>query len=274
MYVAAVDMGARTVKSVVMDGERRILGKGTRRCHPDFPRVARETLSLAMEDAGLAEEDLSYIATTGFGRYNVPFRDIQITDITCGARGAAFLFPGTRSVLDIGSQSTRAVAVFEGGRVKGFHSNDMCAAGAGGFIERAARYLEVELEEVGMLSFAGDNPQPISSICAVLAESELINHVTNDLSVENILRGVHDSMATRSFALLKRVGVEAELTFIGGLAGQAGMVAALEEKLKMKVNVPEEPDFVGALGAAILAMQRVEKGLGVKEEKGRLREPS
>ncbi len=260
MYVAGVDMGSRTVKALVMDGERRILGKGRTRSYPDFPRVARETLSLALSEAGLEEKDLGYIATTGFGRYNVPFRDIQITDITCGARGAAFLFPGTRTVLDIGSQSTRAVAVFEGGKVRVFRSNDMCAAGAGSFIERAARYLEVELEAVGMLSLNGDDPQPVSSICAVLAESEIVNHVTEDVSVENILRGVHDSMATRSFALLKPVGVEDEVIFIGGLAGQAGMVVALEGKLNTKVNVPEEPDLVGALGAALLALRRVDKG--------------
>ena len=260
MYIAGVDMGSRSVKALVMDGERRILGKGRSRAHPDFLRIAKEALSLAVKDGGLEEKDVSYVAATGFGRYNVPFRDTQITEVTCGAKGATFLFPGTRSVLDIGSQSSRAIAVFEGGKVKGFRSNDMCAAGAGGFIERAARYLEVELEEVGALSLNGDNPQPISSICAVLAESELVNHVTDDVSVENILRGVHDSMATRSLALLRRVGVEDEVTFIGGLAGQTGMVAALEGKLKMKVNVPEEPDFVGALGAALLALQRIEKG--------------
>jgi predicted CoA-substrate-specific enzyme activase len=143
--------------------------------------------------------------------------------------------------------------------VKEFKTNDKCAAGAGGFIERAARYLEVRLEAIGDLSLQADNPQSISSVCAVLAESEIINHMTAGVSVENILRGIHLSLAQRAMSLLKRVGLAPELTFIGGVARQAGMVKALEETAGMKVNVPAEPDLVGALGAAVLGLRRVEK---------------
>jgi len=259
LAVAGIDVGSRTTKAVVLDDTRRILGKGSARTRPDFPRVAGEALALALAEAGLAEGDLAYTATTGFGRYNVPSRDIQITDITCGARGAAFLYPGTSCVLDIGCQSTRAIRVRDGGRVKEFRTNDKCAAGAGGFIERAARYLEVGLEEVGGLSLEADSPQPISSVCAVLAESEIINHMTAGVSVENILRGIHLSLANRALALLKRVGLEPELTFIGGVARQAGMVRALEETVGITVNVPSDPELVGALGAALLGLARVEK---------------
>lgn len=257
--VAGIDIGSRMTKAVILDESRQILGKGSARTRPDFPRVVREALDLALAEAGLSEGDLAYTATTGFGRYNVPFRDIQITDITCGARGAAFLFPGTACVLDIGSQSTRAIRVREDGRVKEFRSNDKCAAGAGGFIERAARYLEVGLEDVGRLSLQADAPQPISSVCAVLAESEIINHMTAGVSVENVLRGIHLSLANRALALLKRVGLEPELTFIGGVARQAGMVKALEETVGIRVNVPAEPELVCALGAALLGLRRAEK---------------
>ena len=171
---------------------------------PDFHAVAKEVLDLALQGAGLKETDLDYIATTGFGRYNVPFRDVQITDITCVGRGAVFLFPKTRCVLDIGAQSTRALRVSDTGKVREFRTNDKCAAGAGGFIERACKYLEVNIDQVGDLSIQANKPQTISSVCAVLAESEIINHVSNGETIENILRGVHNSLASRALALLKR----------------------------------------------------------------------
>ena len=257
--VAGIDMGAKSTKAIVMDQERRVLGKSMVNTRPDFPAIAKEALDLALEQAGHEEKDLNYIATTGFGRYNVPFRDIQITDITCVGRGSVFLFPKTRSILDIGAQSTRAIRVNENGKVREFRTNDKCAAGAGGFIERAAKYLEVKLEEVGELSIKADKPQTISSVCAVLAESEIINHVSNGQTVENILYGVHQSLVSRAMALMKRVGLEDEITFVGGVARQKGMVRALGETIKKEVNVSEEPDMVGALGAALLALRRLEK---------------
>ncbi len=264
IFVAGIDMGAKSTKALILDGEKRICGKGTVRTRPDFHAVAQEVLDAALRQASLKQKDLNYIATTGFGRYNVPFRDIQITDITCVGRGAVFLFPNTRCVLDIGAQSTRALRVTEAGKVREFRTNDKCAAGAGGFIERACKYLEVNIDQVGDLSIQADKPQTISSVCAVLAESEIINHVSTGESVENILRGVHNSLASRALALLKRSGMEDEVTFVGGVARQKGMVRALEETLKRKVNVSEEPELVGALGAALLALRRLEK---IREDK-------
>jgi predicted CoA-substrate-specific enzyme activase len=258
-FVAGVDIGSRITKAVVIDRTRKILGKSSSRTRPQFAEIARETLLQALDEAKLQERDLCYIAATGFGRYNVPFRNIQITDITCGARAAGFLFPATKCVLDIGSQCTRAIRLRDSGKVQTFRTNDKCAAGAGSFIERAARYLEVDLEDVGKLSLFADNPQAISSVCAVLAESEIVNHMTAGVSVENILRGIHMSLASRAAGLLSRVGKESELTFIGGVARQAGIVKALEEILGMPVNVPSEPEFVTALGAALLGLTRVEK---------------
>jgi predicted CoA-substrate-specific enzyme activase len=263
-FVAGIDMGAKSTKAVVMDGEKRICGKARVKTRPDFPAVAKEVLDLALQQAGLKENDLNYIATTGFGRYNVPFRDVQITDITCVGRGAVFLFPKTRCVLDIGAQSTRALRVSDTGKVREFRTNDKCAAGAGGFIERACKYLEVNIDQVGDLSIQANKPQTISSVCAVLAESEIINHVSNGETIENILRGVHNSLASRALALLKRSGMEDEVTFVGGVARQKGMVKALEETLKRKINVSEEPELVGALGAALLALRRLEK---IREDK-------
>ncbi len=258
-FVAGIDIGAKSTKVVILDEKKQIRGKISVKTRPDFTAVAKEALDRALQKAGLKEKELSYIATTGFGRYNVPFRDVQITEITCVARGAAFLFPKTHCVLDIGAQSTRAIRVHDGGKVREFRTNDKCAAGAGGFIERAAKYLEVKVEEVGDLSMKADKPETISSVCAVLAESEIINHVSAGGTVENIMRGVHISLASRALALIKRAGLEDEVTFVGGVARQKGMVKALEETLKRKVNVDAEPEMAGALGAALLASRRLEK---------------
>lgn len=258
-FVAGIDMGAKSTKVLILDEEKRIQGKSVVKTRVDFPAVAKEAVNTALQQAGLKEKDLSYIATTGFGRYNVPFRDIQITEITSAARGAVFLFPKTRCVLDIGAQSTRAMRVLDTGKVRNFRTNDKCAAGAGGFIERASKYLEIKIEEVGDLSIQATKPQTISSVCAVLAESEIINHVSSGEKIEDILRGVHNSLASRALALIKRAGLEDEVTFVGGVARQKGMVKALEETVKTKVNVSEEPDMIGALGAALLALRRLEK---------------
>src|SRR3972149_5793321 len=216
VFVAGIDMGAKSTKAVILDDQRRIRGQSFIRTRPDFAAIAKEVLDLALQNAGIKESDLSYIATTGFGRYNVPFRDIQITDITCVGTGAVFLFPKTRTVLDIGAQSSRALRVSETGKVKEFRTNDKCAAGAGGFIERAAKYLEIEIEDVGRLSLEATKPQTISSV--------------------------------------------------GGVARQKGMIKALEETVKRKVNVSEEPHMVGALGAALLALRRLEKLRGEKQK--------
>jgi predicted CoA-substrate-specific enzyme activase len=258
-FVAGIDMGAKSTKAIIMDGEKRVCAKAAIKTRPDFAAVAREALHSALQQAGISEKEVNYIATTGFGRYNVPFRDIQITDITCVGRGAVFLFSKTRCVLDIGAQSTRALRVTDTGKVREFRTNDKCAAGAGGFIERACKYLEVQVDQVGDLSLQATKPQTISSVCAVLAESEIINHVSTGETVDNILRGVHNSLASRALALLKRAGMEDEVTFVGGVARQKGMVKALEETLKRKVNVSDEPELVGALGAALLALRRLEK---------------
>lgn len=137
--------------------------------------------------------------------------------------------------------------------------NEKCAAGSGGFLERAAKYLEVAVSDIGRLSLDAGRPQPISSVCAVLAESEIINHVSEGIGVENILRGIHNSLADRALGLLKRVGLDGEVTFIGGVARQEGMVRALRDKLGLAVNVPDEPQFTTALGAALLGLQRFRK---------------
>lgn len=267
-YVAGIDIGSRSTKAVLLDESRQVRGTALVKTRPDFPGVSKEAMEKALAEAGGKLGDVKYVATTGLGRYNIPFRNLQITDITCAARGAEFLFPKTACVLDVGGQSTRAIRLREGGKVKEFKSNDKCAAGSGGFLERAAHYLEIPLEELGALSMASEKPTMISSVCAVLAESEIINLVSDGQTVENIIRGIHNSLASRSKALLARVGLENEVTFVGGVARQSGMVASLQDAIGRQVNVSDQPAMVAALGAALLGYQRLQKlgGIGNQDQ--------
>jgi predicted CoA-substrate-specific enzyme activase len=261
MLVAGIDVGSGTTKCVLIDETGAVRGQGALRTKADFEKVAREALDAALADGNVAAADVAYVATTGLGRYAISFRDIQITDLTCGARGAAAEFPATRYVLDVGAQCSRAIKLREGGKVKEFHMNEKCAAGSGGFLERAAKYLEVTVADLGPLSLKATKPQPISSVCAVLAETEIINHVSEGVGVENILRGIHNSLADRALGLLKRVGLDGEVTVIGGVALQEGMLLALREKLGVPINVPRAPHLTAARGAAILGLQRLRKTL-------------
>ncbi len=256
MLVAGVDIGSGTTKCVLVDEAGAVRGRGQTRTRADFEKVAREAVAAALEAAGVSGDAVAYTATTGLGRYAVPFRDIQITDLTCGARGAATACPEARFVLDIGAQCSRAIRLRDGGKVKEFHMNEKCAAGSGGFLERAAKYLEVSVADIGPLSLGAARPQAISSVCAVLAETEIINHVSEGVTVENILRGIHNSLADRALSLLKRVGLDGPVAFIGGVARQEGMVVALREKLGVPVLVPDGPQFAAAFGAALLGRQR------------------
>lgn len=280
-YVAGIDSGSGFTKAVVIRQAENgrpplLLGRAITRTGARVEESASSALAAAIGDASLQPGEVSYVAATGFGRYGISFRDIQITEITSAARGAHYLTPNASVVLDIGSQSTRAVALRDGGRVRAFKTNDKCAAGSGSFIQRAAKYLQVGIEDVGELALKSENSQAISSVCAVLAESEIINHVSAGVSIEDILRGIYDSLADRAAMLLKRVQARGgvapnspagkddspaeggQTLFIGGVATQRGMVKALEDRLGVKVKVPADCEYVCALGAALLGLQRLQ----------------
>jgi predicted CoA-substrate-specific enzyme activase len=259
LCTAAIDLGTGFTKAAIASSEAdgiAVIGKGRVKSGVDLEASARRALAAAIADAGIDPREIAYTATTGFGRYGFSNRDIQITDITSAARGAHFLLPDSHVVIDIGNQCTRAISVTAEGKVKAFKTNDKCAAGSGSFIGRAAKYLEVPLDDVGAIALKANNPQPISSVCAVLAESEIINLVSAGVSVEDILRGIYDSLAERAATLLRRVGLDKQVTFIGGVARQQGMVKALEQRLGIPVLVPADADFVCAIGAAVLGIRR------------------
>jgi predicted CoA-substrate-specific enzyme activase len=264
--VAGIDIGSGFTKAVILDppraGDTRavVLGRGRVPTGTDLEKAATLALEAALAEAGLKKDDVGYVATTGFGRSTVSFRDIQMTEITSGAKGAHFLFPEANAVLDIGGQSTRAMTLDANGKVSQFKTNDKCAAGSGSFIVRAVKYLQIPLETVGDIALGSTNPQAISSICAVLAESEIINHVSAGIGLEDIVGGIYASLADRAAMLLKRAGTQLEVVLIGGVAVQKGMVKALETKLKAKVRVPTHPEYVCALGAGLLGIKRLQAG--------------
>lgn len=261
IILAGIDVGTRMTKCVLLDAEAGTpLATLSRPSGHDFARTTSRILDEACAGAGTKREAIRYIASTGFGRYQVPDRHIQITEITCHAMGAHHLFPNTRTVIDMGAQNARAIhLVVDQGRVKKFRMNDKCASGAGRFLERVARGLELELDEIGRLSLRSKDPQPISSICAVLAESEVINLVTVGYPVEDILMGTNISLAERIVALMRQVAVEEEITMTGGVTRNAGMVEAISRKLGMKLNVSPMSEYAGALGACLLAERRIQK---------------
>lgn len=257
--LAGVDVGTRMTKAVVVDDAGRITCKASVPTGHDLAGAARRALDAALAGANGGAHDPEYVAATGFGRYQVAFRQTQITEITAHGRGALALSPETRSVLDVGAMNARAMRVDASGRVRAFRMNDKCASGAGRFLERVAKGLEIHLDQLGPLSLRSTSPQTISSICAVLAESEVINLVTQGHAVEDILAGTHQSIAGRVAALLRQVGVEPAVTLTGGVTKNAGMVRALSDRLGVTLGVHPDAEYAGALGAALLALGRIRR---------------
>ncbi|KAA3607766.1 MAG: 2-hydroxyglutaryl-CoA dehydratase [Planctomycetota bacterium] len=267
--IAGVDIGSRMTKAILIhaeaaEGGDRILGRCSVFSHFDLQAATENALEGALADAGVPRENLGYLAATGYGRYQARDRDIQITEITCHARGAVALMPEVRTILDVGAQNARAIRLQASGRVQSFRMNDKCASGAGRFVERVAKALEIELDRVGPLGLQSEDPCEISSICAVLAESEVINHVTNGETIPNILQGTHVSIADRLSSLVRQVGMEAPVGLTGGVAKNRALVKALEERLELPLMLDRDAEFAGAYGAALLARKRY--GLTAKAE--------
>jgi predicted CoA-substrate-specific enzyme activase len=223
-------------------------------------RAIEAALAQALNQARIQRDRLAYIISTGYGRERVEFGDGRITEITAHGRGALSLFPGTRTVIDIGGQDSKVIRLDEAGRVINFQMNDKCAAGTGRFLEVMARALEVDVAQMGELSLNSRNPLRVSSVCTVFAESEVVGLIARGEKREDILRAIHAAVADRTQGLAGRVGLKPEVTLSGGVAKNKGVVRALEERLGFKVNIPQEPQTTGALGAALIARDREMKG--------------
>jgi benzoyl-CoA reductase subunit D len=266
---AGIDVGTGAVKAAVFqveDGKQEWLSRSLLRIRQRDPiELARLAFDNALEDAKLRPQDINYVATTGEGE-SVPFHTGHFYSMTSHARGAIYLEPQSRAALDVGALHGRAISIDERGKVLSYKMTSQCASGSGQFLENIARYLGIAQEEIGTLSRQADNPEVVSSICAVLAETDVINMVSRGISASNILKGIHLSMAARLSKLLKAVGMKQGVVMVtGGLALDNGLVAALEEDIShlkdMKVSVRSHSDsiYAGAIGAALWGAFRYEK---------------
>jgi len=254
---AGIDVGSLCTKAVLVDGEGRVLSYAIRRSGAAHRQAAESCFGEALDRAGAGREDVRYIVSTGYGRARVSFADAEITEITCHAHGARRLFPEVRMVIDIGGQDSKVVYIGASGQVTNFVMNDKCAAGTGRFLEVMATALEVPLEEMGRLSLRATRDLEVSSMCTVFAESEVISLIASGHDKADVAAAIHKAIARRIAGLVGQLGLREKAAMTGGVAKNIGVVRALEERLGIRLSVPEEPQITGALGAALLAAERL-----------------
>ena len=256
-YAAGVDVGSTQTKAIIINEDKEIVGRSLIDTGANVIVAAENAYSEALKNSGIQEEEVEYIIGTGYGRYRVTFGNTQVTEISCHARGASHMFPNTKTVLDMGGQDTKAIRVSPTGEVLDFCMNDKCAAGTGRFLGAAAAALDIPLNELGHVAMRSERPVKISTTCTVFAESEVLSWLGKGKKIEDILWGVHLSIASRSVGLLRRVGIEDELTFTGGVTKNAGVIKALEQAIGLKLNISDDSHYIGALGAALFALDHI-----------------
>jgi benzoyl-CoA reductase subunit D len=266
---AGIDVGTSTIKAAlftVENGQSNWLSRFSMRIRQRDPmELSRVAFDQLLEDGKVNEKDVDYVASTGEGE-SIPFHTGHFYSMTTHGRGAVYLDPEARAALDVGALHGRAISIDERGKVLSYKMTSQCASGSGQFLENIARYLGIAQDEIGALSRKSDNPEVVSSICAVLAETDVINMVSRGITAPNILKGIHLSMAARLSKLLKSIGATSGVVMMtGGLALDKGLVAALEEDIAnikdMKSIVRSHPDsiYAGAIGAALWGAYRFEK---------------
>jgi (R)-2-hydroxyacyl-CoA dehydratese activating ATPase len=256
-YAAGVDVGSTQTKAVIVGEDRRIVARALVETGANVVRAAQQAFDTALAAGDLREEEVEYVVGTGYGRYKVTFGNTQVTEISCHGRGAVHMFPETRTVVDMGGQDTKAIRVSASGEILDFCMNDKCAAGTGRFLGAAASALDIPLDRLGVTALQGERPVRITTTCTVFAESEVLSWLGKGKKIEDILLGVHQSIAARSAGLLRRVGLDEQVTFTGGVARNPAMVQTLEERLGLRLNVSEDSHYMGALGAALFALDHV-----------------
>jgi predicted CoA-substrate-specific enzyme activase len=256
-YAAGVDVGSTQTKAVIIDEEKSIVARALTETGANVIRAAESAFQEALSAGDLREEEVEYVVGTGYGRYKVTFGNTQVTEISCHGRGSVHMFPNTRTVVDMGGQDTKAIRVSETGEIVDFCMNDKCAAGTGRFLGAASSALDIPLDELGPTALRGERAVKISTTCTVFAESEVLSWLGKGKKIEDILLGVHQSIASRSAGLLRRVGIEEAVTFTGGVAKNVAMIETLNRSLDLSVNVSDESHYMGALGAALFALDHI-----------------
>jgi len=256
--VAGVDIGSLSTEVVILD-KRAMLAAIIIPTGANSRLAAEKAMKMALEESGLSRDDLQYIVATGYGRVSAPFADKKVTEISCHGKGAFYLNPEVRTVIDIGGQDSKVIRLDSQGKVVDFVMNEKCAAGTGRFLEVMAHALEIDLEEMSRPAPPTVNVAHISSMCTVFAESEVVSLIAEGHPREEIIKGIIYSVVERTVSMARRVGVEEKLMMTGGVAKNTALREALGESLGFKVLVPDEPQAVGALGAALIAAEELEK---------------
>lgn len=254
MITVGIDVGSITTKGAIMDDDR-LLGASIRNTGFQSGQSGQALYEALLSENGVTSSDVHSVIATGYGRKNVKFADRSVTEITCHGAGAYFLNPEVRTIIDIGGQDSKVIALDSSGKVSDFVMNDKCAAGTGRFIEVMAGALEASLDKFGQLSLAAERPSTISSLCTVFAESEVISLIAGGESRENIVAGIHAAIARRVAAMATRVGMQPPVMMTGGVAKNVGVVNALEKKIGQPILVLPEAQVTGAIGAALLAQK-------------------
>lgn len=259
MYYLGIDIGSLSCDAVLVDDDEKVIASSVvptgARNRESIERVTADVLRAA----GIAPGDVRATVSTGYGRDRVDDRLASVTEITCHARGIAKLAPGTRLLVDIGGQDSKAILLAADGRVADFAMNDKCAAGTGRFLEAMARALQVDIDEMGSLAEGAMGRQAISSMCTVFAESEVVSLIADGTPVREIVHGINRSIAARIMGMVKRLAPDhgaLPAAMSGGVARNSGVVSAIRSALGADVAVPAKPDTVGALGAALIARER------------------
>lgn len=255
MIVAGVDVGNKFTKVVIME-DGQMLSKSMVLSGFDQTAAADDAFSQAVSEAGIARSDVQFVVSTGVGKGEVIYANETVTEVSADARGAIFLVPSARAVIDVGAEESRAIKCDEQGRIIDFAINEKCAVGTGSFTEAMARALEVPLEELGPLALKSTSNIPMNAQCAVFAESEVVSLIHAKTSKEDISKAVHDAIAARVISMARRVGVEKDLVMTGGVGNNVGFIKSLGDGMEMKVIVPDRPEYVSAIGAAVIAAER------------------
>ncbi|MDY6879824.1 MAG: acyl-CoA dehydratase activase [Desulfatiglans sp.] len=259
MLVMGVDIGAAASKTLILDDDKT-LGYGIVHTGADVTETAYRVANIALKEAKVSMNDLDFVMSTGWGRFSVDFAHKQESEVICHAAGAHRVIPEARGVIDIGGQDSKAILMDEDGLVSDFIMNDKCAAGTGRFVETLCNILEIELEDVGNLALKGENPCLMTSACVVFAETEVVAYRAQKRSIEDIVAGVMQSLVKRVYAMACHIRLDRladTIVFTGGTAKNPGLVKYLERETQTPLLVPEEPQIVGALGAALIAEQEL-----------------
>jgi len=253
VITAGIDCGAKNTKTVIIKDEQ-IIGRGMVLTGFDQAQAVKESLELALKDAGISRADLAHIGGTGSGARAIAEADVKVNDVKAMAAAAHYFFPNARTVADVGAEGSRAAKCDENGGVVDFAINEKCAAGAGAFIEAMARALETTLEEMGPLALSSSNAIPINAQCTIFAESEVVALIHTKIEKKDICKAIHDAIASRIASMIRRIGVNPDIVMIGGMAYNPGFVTALQRELGVqKIYTPDKPDFAAAAGAAVVA---------------------